>query len=92
MIMMRSQSIDIIVLDMKHFHNYYTLFWKILSLQHVIRRCANIKSEYRVVMEIGEDCLGICTSTRTSEEKTVAIPKVFTMASMMPNIISQVHL
>ena len=36
------------VMDMKHFHIPY-LFWKMQSLQHVTRRCANIKSEYGVV-------------------------------------------
>ena len=31
-----------------------------------------------LVIEIGEDCLGICTSTRTAEEKTIDSPSVAT--------------
>ena len=34
-----------------------------------------LKSEYGVVIE---DCLGICTSTRTEEEKTIDSPSVAT--------------
>ena len=52
-----------------------------------------------LVIEIGEDCLGICTSARTSEKKTIDSPSVATpkvelwllltiSASMTPDIIS----
>ena len=39
-----------------------------------------LKSEYGVVLviEIGEDCLGICTSARTPEKKTIDSPSVAT--------------
>ena len=61
-----------------------------------------LKSEYRVVdtcNRIGEDCLGICTSARTPEKKTIDSPSVATpkvelwllltiSASMTPDIVS----
>ena len=58
-----------------------------------------LKSEYGVVIEIGGDYLGICTSARTAEEKTIDSPSVATpkvelwlllasSASITPDIIS----
>ena len=61
--------------------------------------CKQNTELYILVIEIGEDCLGICTSTRAAEEKTIDSPSVATpkvelwlllasLASNTPDIIS----